>query len=121
MEDEEAARKLLGSILRMVDYTVLEARSGSEALMIGEQHKDPIDLMVTDVVLPQMNGPEVARKLAPLFPGMKVLYMSGYTENTTVDQGMLEEGAAFLEKPFTPEAMVRKVRELLDASPQAAH
>ena len=84
-----------------------------------EQHPDPIHLMVTDVVMPQMSGRRMAEAVAPLRPGIKVLYMSGYTDNAIVQHGILDPGRSFLQKPFTPDALARKVREVLDGSPGA--
>ena len=86
-----------------------------EALLIPGQHKGPIHLLLTDVVMPLMNGREVAEKLAKLHPQMKILFMSGYTDDTVVRHGVLESGMAFLQKPFSPDTLARKVREVLDA------
>ena len=86
-----------------------------EALLIPGQHKGPIHLLLTDVVMPLMSGREVAEKLAKLHPQIKILYMSGYTDDTVVRHGVLESGMAFLQKPFSPDTLARKVREVLDA------
>jgi CheY-like chemotaxis protein/two-component sensor histidine kinase len=114
VEDEEEVRKLAVQILRRQGYTVLEASQGNEASHICEQHKGAIHLMVMDVVMPGMNGRELAKSLEPHHPEMKVLYMSGYTDNTIVHHGLLEKGLNFLQKPFTLEGLLRKVREVLD-------
>jgi DNA-binding NtrC family response regulator len=99
----------------MSGYHVLEASGGEQALAIYKQHKKEIDLIVTDVVMPQMSGRELAQSLETLHPGIKVLYMSGYTDDAIVRHGLLEHEIAFLQKPFTPDALMRKVREVLDA------
>ena len=114
VEDEEAVRALATKILQDLGYKVLESTIPEDALQIGERYKEPIDLLLTDVVLPRMSGRKVAEHLAFLRPGMKVLYMSGYTD-TIVHHGVLEAGIAFLQKPFTPSSLARKVREVLDA------
>jgi len=119
VEDEDMVRQLVRSVLEMHGYTVLEAHQGGEALLICEQHQGPIHLMVTDVVMPQMSGPQLAERLAPLRPEMKVLYMSGYTDNAIVHHGILESGIAFIHKPFTSDGLARKVREVLDAPRKA--
>lgn len=102
-------------VLEMLGYRVLEAAGGGAALLICEQHEGPIQLLVTDVVMPGMSGPELAERLARLRPEMRVLYMSGYTDDAIVHHGILEEGASFIEKPFSLDALARKVREVLDA------
>jgi PAS domain S-box-containing protein len=114
VEDEEKVRQLTVQILTKNGYTVLDASQGDEASHICKQHKGPIHLMVMDVVMPGMNGRELAKSLASLHPEMKVLYMSGYTDNAIVHHGILEKGLSFLQKPFTLEGLVRKVREVLD-------
>jgi signal transduction histidine kinase/ActR/RegA family two-component response regulator len=114
VEDEEKVRQLTVQILTKNGYTVLEASHGDEASHICEQHKGPIHLMVMDVVMPGMNGRQLAKSLEPHHPEMKVLYMSGYTDNAIVHHGILEKGLSFLQKPFTMDGLVRKVREVLD-------
>jgi response regulator RpfG family c-di-GMP phosphodiesterase len=101
----------------MNGYHVLEARHGAEAIEISERHRGPIHLMVTDVVMPQMSGRELAQRLLPVRPDMRVLYMSGYTDDAIVRHGVLGAGMAFLSKPFTPDALAVKVREVLGAPP----
>jgi two-component system, cell cycle sensor histidine kinase and response regulator CckA len=120
VEDEEAVRTMVSRILQNKGYTVLEARHGLEAIDICERYQESIHLMVTDVIMPQMSGRELAERLAPVLPDMKVLYMSGYPDNTIVQHGVLEAGTAFLQKPFTLNALELKVREVLDASRQGA-
>ena len=114
VEDEEAVRTLISRVLQGSGYRILEARHGKEALEICGQHIGPIHLMVTDVIMPQMSGRELAVKLAPVRPEMKVLFMSGYPDNAIVHHGVLEPGTAFLQKPFTLSALENKVREVLE-------
>ena len=115
VEDEDVVRGLLRDVLEMEGYTVLEATGGSEAIRICKQHEGPIHLMITDVVMPQMGGREIAERVKPLRPEMRVLFMSGYTDDAIVHHGVLDAEVAFLEKPFTPDAVARKVRTVLDA------
>jgi CheY-like chemotaxis protein len=119
VEDALRVRAVVREILEMNGYNVLEARHGVEALEINERHQGPIHLMVTDVVMPQMSGRELAQRLQPLRPDMKVLYMSGYTDDAIVRHGVLGAGMAFLSKPFTPDALALKVREVLDTPPRS--
>ncbi len=115
VEDEERVRKLTRRILEANGYKVLVATRGDEALRICGEHKGAIHLLLTDVVMPEMSGPEVANQLSLLRAEMRVLYMSGYTDDAVVRHGMLEPGMAFLQKPFTPEILLSKVREVLDS------
>lgn len=114
VEDEEAVRNLLRDILRRFGYTVLEAGNGPEAIEICHSHLGPIHLVITDMVMPQMSGWEVAEAVAMLRPKARFIYMSGYIEHVVVEERVLEAGVAFLGKPFTPETLGRKVREVLD-------
>ncbi len=113
VEDDEPLRTLAREILSIQGYTVLDATSPSEALRLAEAYPDPIDLLLTDVVMPQMNGRQVADHLLAARPGLKVLFMSGYTDAAIVQHGVLEPGTQFLQKPFTPDGLSRKVRETL--------
>lgn len=116
VEDEEMVRDMAKEILQESGYQVLEAKHGHEALLIAEQHHGPIHLMLSDVVMPQMSGRELAEQLTPLRREMKVLYMSGYTDDAIVHHGVLDEGMAFIGKPFTPNALAHKLREVLNAA-----
>jgi PAS domain S-box-containing protein len=119
VEDEEMVRNMTREILQESGYRVLEAAHGHEALHVAEQHDGPIHLMLSDVVMPQMSGRELAEQLSPRRAEMKVLYMSGYTDDAIVHHGVLDEGMAFIEKPFTPSALTRKLREVLSAPLEA--
>jgi DNA-binding NtrC family response regulator len=114
VEDNYEVRKVTGRILSMQGYKVLEASNPNSAFSICDQHDGPIHLMVTDVVMPEMNGPELAKRLIPLYPEMKVLYMSGYVKNFISYQGILEKRIEYIQKPFTVNELARKVREVLD-------
>ena len=113
VEDEDAVRQMAQEILRLSGYKVLDANNGAEAVKVSEQHQGAIDLMLTDVVMPQIGGRELAERLSVTRPDMRVLYMSGYTDDAFVHHGVLDGRAAFLEKPFTPDALALKVREVL--------
>ncbi len=114
VEDEPAVRFLVQETLRMHGYQVLMARHGIEALLTGAKHMGPIHLLLTDVVMPQMSGPEVAEKLCLARPDLKVLYMSGYPDHPAFAQGGLRTKATLLQKPFSPHELAAKVREMLD-------
>ncbi|MBM4124637.1 MAG: response regulator, partial [Nitrospira sp.] len=114
VEDEETIRSLVNEVLRSQGYNVLEAREADEAVRISRQHAAPIHLLLTDVVMPGISGRELAERLAPVRPEMRVLYMSGYTDDTVLKHGVSASGASFLQKPFTPEVLARRVREALD-------
>jgi two-component system cell cycle sensor histidine kinase/response regulator CckA len=116
VEDEESVRKLIHSILQKAGYIVLEAQNGHEALSLCESHTDPIHLLFSDVVMPQMSGPELARRLTSVRPEMNVLFMSGYTDNAVVLHGVLDAGTPFLQKPFTPAGLTSKVRDVLEGN-----
>jgi signal transduction histidine kinase/ActR/RegA family two-component response regulator len=115
VEDEPSVRDLTAHILRQLGYTVLEASHGDEALGLVQQHADErIHMLLSDVVMPRMNGRELADKLNTLRPELRVLLMSGYADEAIVRHGALEPGIAFLQKPFSPEILARKIREVLD-------
>jgi two-component system cell cycle sensor histidine kinase/response regulator CckA len=114
VEDLEEVRRVAAQILRRYGYHVLEAANAGEALLTCERHPRTIDLLVTDVVMPQMGGRELAERLQRLRPQLKVLFMSGYTENAVVRHGILESGISYLQKPILPELLARAVREVLD-------
>jgi two-component system, cell cycle sensor histidine kinase and response regulator CckA len=113
-EDEEMVRRLTREVLEMYGYRVLVAAGGGAALLICERHEGPIHLLITDLVMPEMSGRELVARVASLRPEMKVLFMSGYTDASATGQGGFEEGSDFIQKPFTPAALARKVREVLD-------
>ncbi|MBI4470347.1 MAG: response regulator [Acidobacteria bacterium] len=115
VEDDEMVRRLAGYLLRNGGYTVLEAENAGEAIRLCESHGKPIQLMLTDVVMPRMNGRELAERVTPMRPEMKVLYMSGYAVDALFGQGVLNPGTHLLSKPFTPHDLARKIRETLDA------
>lgn len=114
VEDDDSLRKLTRTFLKQNGYKVLEAENGEDALRISKEHEGPIELMITDVVMPKMSGKETAERLQPLYPQMKVLYMSGYTDDAIVHHGVLAPGLNFLGKPFSPKALLRKVRMVLN-------
>jgi PAS domain S-box-containing protein len=115
VEDEESVRVLVRTILRKYGYDVLEAQSGGDAFLLCEQHATPIHLLLTDVVMPRMNGPQLAERLRSLRPEMKVLYMSGYTDDAIVRNRMRNPAVQFIQKPIMPKTLARKVRAVLDA------
>jgi len=116
VEDEADVLQLVKSVLELSGYRVLTASRGSEALALAGSHAGAIHLLLTDVVMPQMDGREVANQLTRMRPATRVLFMSGYTDEAIVHHGVLDAGVSFLQKPFTPEAIARKVREVLDAA-----
>lgn len=115
VEDEEMVRSFARTVLQTYGYTVLEAQTVTEAVRTCQEYLGPINLLVTDVVMPGLSGRRLADQVAPLRPTMKVLYMSGYTDDGIVHHGVLEPGMAFLQKPFSPVQLVRKVREVLSS------
>lgn len=115
VEDEDSVRKLIHSILANQGYKVLEAQNGEEALQVARSMEAVPELMISDVVMPQMTGPQLTAEMLPQFPALKVLYISGYTFNAVVQQDLLKPNVSFLQKPFTPEALTRKVRDVLAA------
>ena len=120
VEDQAEVRMLAASILKAYGYRVIEAANPGEALLLCERHPGRIHLLLTDVVMPGMSGRELAGRLQPLREGMKVLYMSGYTDNVIVHNGVLDQNAEYLQKPFTPKGLAAKVRAVLGAPGPAA-
>jgi PAS domain S-box-containing protein len=114
-EDAVAVRSVAREVLRRHGYHVLAAAEGREALMAADRHPGPIHLLITDVIMPEMSGRQVADRLKERRPTIKVLFVSGYTDDAIVRHGILEPGISFLQKPFSPESLARKVREVLDA------
>jgi CheY-like chemotaxis protein len=114
VEDAEMVRNLTREVLENCGYDVIEASNGKRALSICKNRTEPIDLLLTDVVMPEMSGRELADRLVGLHPEMQVLYMSGYTQDAIVHRGTLDEGTNFIQKPFSPDALARKVRIVLD-------
>jgi PAS domain S-box-containing protein len=117
VEDEAQVRALVRTVLQRSGYHVIEAQSGRDALLVSQKHAGTIDLLLTDVIMPQMSGPQLAERLGDRVT--KVLYMSGYTEDSMVRQGLVDASVALLQKPITPQALVRKVRDVLDSAPDA--
>jgi DNA-binding NtrC family response regulator len=106
---------LLEDVLSEAGHRVVAAANGSAALEIVEQYTAVLDLLITDVVMPEMSGPDLASQLTPLRPTMIVLYMSGYTDHALLHRGAIQHGAAFLQKPFLPESLLSKIDELLSS------
>jgi len=114
VEDEEVIRRVVTESLERQGYKVIAVEDGSQAIAICERQDQAIDLLLTDVVMPLMSGPQLVQRVASLRPDLRVLYVSGYTDRALVHQGQRASGTAFLQKPFTPDALARKVREVLD-------
>jgi CheY-like chemotaxis protein len=117
VEDEEMVRELAVESLQGYGYAILQAPDGNEALSICESHMGKIDLLITDLVMPGMNGIELSRKFGDSHPGVPVLFMSGYAEDALEDLGHMAERQSFLQKPITPTRLSRKVREMLPMPP----
>jgi CheY-like chemotaxis protein len=115
VEDEERVRRMMRTILRRAGYNVLEAHNGHEAMRVSQEHPGDIHLLVTDVIMPLMGGPDLAEKLNATRPDTKVLFLSGYTDNAQLVRGARSSRVGFLQKPVTPEALARKIREILDS------
>ena len=119
VEDEQTVRDLTVKMLRKLGHTVLAAADGAEAIELVNAYPAPIALLLTDVVMPNMSGRQVAERLLKLRPALKVLYLSGYTDNTVIHHGILEDGVEFLPKPFSREALAKKIRRVLETPPPA--
>jgi CheY-like chemotaxis protein len=114
VEDESAILEITTTMLEHLGYTVLAASTTGEAIRLANEHPGEIHLLITDVVMPEMNGRKVAERLMPLHPNLKLLFMSGYTSNVIAHQGVLNEGVCFIQKPFSMKDFATKVREVLD-------
>jgi CheY-like chemotaxis protein len=119
VEDQAEVRKLTVAVLERHGYRVLEAATGNEALLAAERHPGKLHLLLTDVVMPHMTGKELAQRLRSLRPEIKVLYMSGYADKVIAQQGVLDPGVECINKPFTPDALAFKVRQILGTPPPA--
>jgi CheY-like chemotaxis protein len=118
VEDEPVVLRLARDLLEDKGYRVISASSGADALQIVQKREDPIHLLITDVVMPEMSGPQLADRLRKLLPAMRVLYMSGDTDDEMLCRKGLPENSAFLQKPFTTEEFLQKTRETLGPNPQ---
>jgi CheY-like chemotaxis protein len=114
VEDEELVRMMLVEVLKSAGYIVLDARHGTDALALSGQYEEPIDLLVTDVTMPGFSGVELARRIGEARPSMRVLFISGYTDQEAAQWGKLKQPVQFLQKPFHPDAFLATVRQLLD-------
>ncbi len=121
VEDERLVRNLCLEVLTKAGYAVLEAQNGEEALRLARENKRALDLIVTDVVMPGMSGRELAKRATASHPRAKVLYLSGYMDDAVLRHGVMEEGVDLLQKPFTPDQLLQKIRGILDGSPQKPH
>jgi len=118
-EDEDSLRLLMRGILQRHGYKVLEATNGKDALCISERYEGPIHLLLADVVMPQMSGRELAHRITAARPELRVLYISGYTDNAIIHHGVLDPNTAFLQKPFSPDALAKKIRLVLSPHPDS--
>jgi len=121
VEDNDLVRDMTSEALKQYGYTVIEAPGGEQALKVIQEYGEKIDLLLTDVVMPGLNGRELADQILSLRPGIRVLYMSGYADNAIVQYGVLNPGLAFIEKPFSPETLAAKLRQVLNSSPPPIH
>ena len=115
-EDEESLRKMIREVLEAQGHTVLDAGDGREALSVSERYDGPIHAMITDVVMPQIGGSELAERLSSRRPNFKILYVSGYADNAILHHGILAPGVHFIQKPFAPEGLTSKLRKLLGST-----
>ena len=113
VEDEEMVRELICKTLATYGYNVLEANNALHALTLAEEHKEGIDLVLTDIIMPQMNGHKLYQQIVASYPNIKSLYMSGYTDNVIAHHGILNRGINFIQKPFTVQSLIQKVRDVL--------
>jgi two-component system cell cycle sensor histidine kinase/response regulator CckA len=113
-EDEDGVRSLTREVLEKYGYRVLEAANGEEALSVADRYDGPVDLLLSDVVMPEVNGRVLAERLSGVTPSLRVLFMSGYSDEAVYRHGEISPNAAFIEKPFTDRTLARKVREVLD-------
>jgi len=120
-EDETSVRNVAEVMLRRVGYEVLSAANAEEAIRIAAAHAGPIDLLLTDVIMPGMNGRQLAERLLADRPGLRVLYMSGYTDDALVQHVVLNTDASYLQKPFDTETLSRKVRQAFEVVPPSPH
>ena len=120
VEDEEIVRAMLGEVLKAQGYKVVEAKHGPEAIELAAQHKGPIDLLISDMLMPEMNGWELAQRMTAVRPELPVLYITGYSDEEARRFGKFDVGAQFLQKPFRPDAFLGKTREILDAKKRPA-
>jgi CheY-like chemotaxis protein len=118
VEDEESVRELVRETLKSKGYVVMEAADGINGMKVAESHTGKIDILITDVVMPGMSGRELAQRITAARQTIKVLFLSGYTEDAIIHEGVLEPGTAFLQKPFTLQALARKVRDVLHGEPE---
>ncbi|HLG42752.1 MAG TPA: response regulator [Planctomycetota bacterium] len=118
VEDDEPVRALIRRVLSSRGYNVIEAKNGLEALEVADACSSPIHLVMTDVIMPQMGGPELADHLKRRLPGAKVIFLSGYATTAIVQHGIVQKGVEFMEKPFTPEQLTQRVRQVLDSTPR---
>jgi two-component system cell cycle sensor histidine kinase/response regulator CckA len=114
VDDEEVVLRLCRNVLEGYGYRVFAVSTGEEAMKVSTEEKSPIHIVLTDVVIPRKSGPQLAKEIQAQRSDVKVLYMSGHTENAIVHRGVLDKGENFIEKPFSPEGLARKVREVLD-------
>jgi len=113
VEDEESVRKMALTMLKNLGYKVIEARDGEEAMMLADRHGGRIDLLMTDIVMPGINGRELSERLTGLYPSMKTLFTSGYTEDVIVHHGVVESHLNFIGKPYSLQGLAGKIREVL--------